>query len=261
MGVTNGSTRCGACGYQELGVDVYLCKTPEPHLEHQHRLGPSEVYRQSYHYKVEDENIAAFEAVWNNPVRQTVGKPVVSIIMPTFKRQHTIKNTIGSILCQTFTQWELILVDNQPDNEYKFDDCRIKYVKHPETRGAAYGRNMGVQYISGDLVCFFDDDDIMKQNYLQVMTSPFLKDPKINMAICLVRLVEGVIAPHNYFCTPSVVVRKQYVTPSWTQFFGHDILFFSTINEKIPSESVVRIPEILVHAYTASQGGIREGAL
>jgi hypothetical protein len=254
--VCQGGTRCGACGHQESGVSPHLTK-PQSYISHP-SPGSNQVYRHSLH---ECEDIEELQRVLTERKNSAVVEPKISIIMPTFKRQHTIYTTIASILRQTVPDWELIVIDNEPDSNYKFDDPRIRYYKDAKERGAGYGRNAGIKYVTADLVCFFDDDDIMMPNYLECMLAPFMRDEKMNMVLCKVRLVEGRISNCKEFCTPTVVVKKSFVKPVWEGNQNHDISFFSDIYKRIPAESIIEIPEVLVHAYTSSRGGIREGAL
>jgi Glycosyl transferase family 2 len=270
ISICQGGTRCGNCGHQETGVEQYYLKqhfqteTYQPH-QPQYQLHPQgyrtypqpSIYRKVLH---ECEDVESLQAALTKKYvsHQT---PQVSIIMPTFKRQHTINLTVGSILNQTFTAWELIIIDNELGNTYKFDDSRIRYYNHPEKLGASYGRNIGIQYVSTNLVCFFDDDDIMTNDYLERMVDPFLHDEKVNMVVCRVRLVENRITGYREFCTPTVVIKRKFADPSWINQSNHDIQYFSNIANSIPANSLVELDHVLVHAYSSGSGGIRDGAM
>lgn len=251
--VSQGGTRCSQCGFQSRSVSPRDLKN-QP-ITYKSYGTPGQVYNLAID-KCED--VIALNEAWKKS-KKYAEDPIVSIIMPTYKRRHTIFITIGSILNQTFTSWELIVIDNEPGNNYKFDDVRIKYHKHSEIPGAAHARNQGIQYVKSDLVCFFDDDDIMLPNYLECMVEPF-NDPNIEMTICQVRLVEGRVAPHRAFCTPGSIVKKKYATPIWSTFHGHDLKYFNDIADSLPPDSIAEIPKVLVHAYTSPQGGLRGGA-
>ena len=61
-------------------------------------------------------------------------KPVVSVIMPTYKHEHFIRRAIASLLAQTFTNWELIIINDGSNDKteeiiFSFSDNRIKYYK------------------------------------------------------------------------------------------------------------------------------------
>ena len=94
-----------------------------------------------------------------------------SIIVPTYNREKIILKTIQSVLSQTYTNFELIIVDDgSTDNTEKFvrnvKDKRIKFFKKEnEERGAA--RNYGTNMAKGDYITFLDSDDLLYSKYLE----------------------------------------------------------------------------------------------
>lgn len=108
----------------------------------------------------------------------------VSIIIPAFNRADLIGETLDSIINQTYTNWECIVVDDgSTDNtvevvsEYQKKDKRIKLHPRPETKnkGANSCRNYGLDLSSGDYIQFFDSDDIMKPTCLENRVLQFQK--------------------------------------------------------------------------------------
>lgn len=94
-------------------------------------------------------------------------EPLVSIIVPCYKVEQYLPNCIESILCQSYTNWELILVDDgSPDNcgnicdDYAVKDNRIKVV-HKQNGGLSSARNAGMKIMKGDYVTFLDSDDFL----------------------------------------------------------------------------------------------------
>lgn len=92
----------------------------------------------------------------------------LSIIVPVYKAENSIRKCIDSILLQSFRDWELILVDDgSPDSsgdiceEYAKYDCRIK-VLHKKNEGVSIARNLGLKYATGDYVTFVDSDDYIE---------------------------------------------------------------------------------------------------
>ncbi len=95
---------------------------------------------------------------------QDVTEPLVSIVLPTFNRAHCLGRAIESVFNQTYTNWELIIVDNhsldgsdQLVSQYK--DSRIKYIKVHNQGIIAVSRNIGINHSSGKYVAFLDSDD------------------------------------------------------------------------------------------------------
>ena len=95
-----------------------------------------------------------------------------SIIIPVYNRAHLISTTIQSFLNQTYTHFEIIIVDDgSQDNTEQvvaaIKDNRIKYYKKENgERGAA--RNYGIKVAQGDYLNFFDSDDIAYPNHLEI---------------------------------------------------------------------------------------------
>jgi len=90
-------------------------------------------------------------------------KTYFTIIIPSFNRAHHLSNTIKSVISQSHTNWELILVDDgSTDNTRElvasFSDPRIKYIYQDNAERSA-ARNKGIQNASGAWICFLDSDD------------------------------------------------------------------------------------------------------
>lgn len=100
---------------------------------------------------------------------------LVSIIMPAFNADTTIKRAIDSVLTQTYTNLELFIIDDcSTDNTLNvidnFTDSRIFVIKNIENLGAPKSRNRGIDRASGRFICFLDADDqwLPKKLELQV---------------------------------------------------------------------------------------------
>ena len=91
---------------------------------------------------------------------------LVSIIMPSYNTGRFISDTINSVLSQTYTNWELIIVDDcSTDNTDEIvnpflTDTRIKYLKNEKNSGAAVSRNRALREATGKWIAFLDSDDL-----------------------------------------------------------------------------------------------------
>lgn len=90
---------------------------------------------------------------------------LVSIIMPSYNTASYVKDSIQSVLNQTYTNWELIIVDDCSTDETdnivsKIADPRIKYFKNKENSGAALSRNKALREAKGQWIAFLDSDDL-----------------------------------------------------------------------------------------------------
>jgi glycosyltransferase involved in cell wall biosynthesis len=101
-------------------------------------------------------------------------KPKISIVLPTYNRAKTISKSIESVLNQTYTNIELIIVDDgSNDNTSKIVekfqklDSRIILIRHKKNLGANVARNTGIKRITGQFIAFQDSDDIWLKNKLE----------------------------------------------------------------------------------------------
>ena len=97
--------------------------------------------------------------------------PLVSVILPFYNRQHTLYNSILSILNQSFSDFELILIDDgSTDSSCEivnhFSDKRIRYI-YQNNQGACIARNTGISLARGEYIAFQDSDDIWRSDKLQ----------------------------------------------------------------------------------------------
>lgn len=89
---------------------------------------------------------------------------MVSIVVPTYNRASELSGVIRSILEQSHTLFEIIVVDDASTDDtervvHGFGDPRITYLRHSERRNGAAARNTGTQHAAGDFVAFLDSDD------------------------------------------------------------------------------------------------------
>lgn len=98
---------------------------------------------------------------------------LVSIIMPSYNTAQYIEKTIKSILDQTYTNWELIIIDDcstdNTDDVVKnyLSDKRIKYLKNEQNSGAAVSRNRALREAKGQWISFLDSDDLWMPEKLE----------------------------------------------------------------------------------------------
>lgn len=91
-------------------------------------------------------------------------KTKISVIIPTYNRARFIKRAISSVLCQTYQNFEIIVVDgpstdNTQDIVKKIQDKRIKYMRPKIQRGVSAARNAGIDQAKGEFIAFLDSDD------------------------------------------------------------------------------------------------------
>jgi len=97
----------------------------------------------------------------------------VSVIIPTYNRGDKLQRAIDSVLNQTYTNLEIIVIDdgstdNTPEIVQKYDDNQIKYIYCCENRGANHARNIGVRNSNGKYISFLDSDDVLRKKYHEI---------------------------------------------------------------------------------------------
>lgn len=212
-------------------------------------------------------------------------RQLVSVVLPTYNRAHTIRRAIQSVLNQTFRDFELIIVDdasidNTREMVEQFADPRIRYIVHSKNRGGGAARNTGIKAARGIYAAFQDSDDewlpekLEKQmNYLEaapsdrvVVYTAFLRcqgAKAIYIPKIFVRKKSGDVHEElmkgNFVGTPTLLIRK-------------DLLFnVGLFDEGLPSlqdwDLVIRlsklyqffcIDEPLVNAYTSTGSNLSE---
>ncbi|MCD6400322.1 MAG: glycosyltransferase [Anaerolineales bacterium] len=90
--------------------------------------------------------------------------PTVSVIIPSYNREHQVGRAIQSVLDQTYKDFEIIVIDDGSiDNTEKvvksFNDERVKYIRQGSNGGAAAARNTGIKIAQGEYIAFQDSDD------------------------------------------------------------------------------------------------------
>ena len=122
--------------------------------------------------------------------------PKISIIVPVYKVEKYLHRCLDSIVKQTFTDWECILVDDgSPDNsgnicdEYAEKDKRFR-VLHNENAGVSTARNNGLDEAKGEYVTFVDSDDWIKKEMLEELYNAAI-DRKAEMVVSGLILTDG----------------------------------------------------------------------
>ena len=116
---------------------------------------------------------------------------MVSIILPFYNAGKYLADSIDSILGQTYTDWELLIInDGSIDDSEKiisdFNDSRIKYFSQKKNKGVSGARNLGLEIMSGDFFCFLDADDFMPPRSLELRYQKFQNNDNLEF-------VDGII--------------------------------------------------------------------
>ena len=118
-----------------------------------------------------------------------MNKPSISVVVPIYNVQAYVGKCIESLLQQTHTACEIILVDDGSTDDsgkicdrYAERDARIQVI-HKANGGLSSARNAGISVMRGEFLVFVDPDDWVEPSYLEELAAPLLKDETIDMVI------------------------------------------------------------------------------
>ena len=116
--------------------------------------------------------------------------PEISVVIPCYNHGRFIEETLASVTAQTFTDWEIIIVDDGSTDIYtqdllgnaQFSKCRIMRVANG---GPSRARNIGIQAAAGRFILLLDADDKIAPTYLQKSYDTIKSDKEIGIVYCL----------------------------------------------------------------------------
>lgn len=165
------------------------------------------------------DRTAAPDAARPRTLRQT---PVISVIVATRDRPERLRHCLHSLLRSTYTDFEIIVVDNAPADDTaqvlvraEFPD-RVRYVREP-VAGLARAHNVGLARARGSVVAFTDDDTLVDPAWLSALADTFARDPRIGC-------VTGLIVPAELETPAQTALERQggfakgYVPRTWSLF-------------------------------------------
>ena len=113
-------------------------------------------------------------------------KPAISVIIPLYNRGERIGAAVESVLAQSFTDFELIVVDDGSTDEGpaivdRIEDSRIRLIRQGTNKGANAARNEGIRQARGRVLAFLDSDDIFLPGKLRTVRDAFAARPELGL--------------------------------------------------------------------------------
>lgn len=160
--------------------------------------------------------------------------PLVSVIIPVYNREATVGRAVTSVLNQSYTNFELIIVDDcSNDNSLnvirEFQDERIRVITLERNSGANAARNKGIIAAKGQYIAFQDSDDVWDKDKLKIQLQEMMSR-ELSACFCAYRLIDSksqsvvpedfedkekyetelinVLASYNVIGTPTLMVKK-----------------------------------------------------
>lgn len=115
-----------------------------------------------------------------------MGEDLVTIIIPTYYRDHSLKNAIESALAQSYENIEVIVVDDSGEKYAKpiVEEYEVKYIAHEENQGGNPARNTGYRASSGNYIQLLDDDDEIFEDKISEQIKLLKGSPSVGVAYC-----------------------------------------------------------------------------
>jgi glycosyltransferase involved in cell wall biosynthesis len=194
-----------------------------------------------------------------------LNQTLISLIVPCYKQAQFLPETLQSVLDQTYTDWECIIVDDgSPDNTYEVaqqwceKDSRFRYIKK-ENGGLPSARNAGIAISNGYYILPLDSDDKIHSTFLEKIIKAFLKNPDLELVTSRIQFF-GV--KNNEMLLPDFSYKKLLVRncfphcssfkkTAWESVGGYDEnmksfedweFWIRILNEK---SQVYKIPELM----------------
>lgn len=170
---------------------------------------------------------------------------LVSIITPVYACEKYLRQTIESVLSQTYTHWEWLLVDDcSPDNsakiiaEYASRDERIHYIKLSQNSGAAIARNAALEAATGRYIAYLDADDLWLPTKLERQID-FMVRNNVSFTCCDYEKIEDDGTPLNKIVhMPKTISYEQLLRNTIIQTVG------VVVDTKYVARSLLVMPNI-----------------
>lgn len=114
---------------------------------------------------------------------------LISVVIPLYNKAHTIGRTLGTVMRQTFQDFEVVIVNDGSTDDgtnvirKNFTDSRIRIIDQ-ENAGVSMARNRGVDEAKGKWIAFLDGDDEWHPEYLNEMQKLIVKYPEAGLFLC-----------------------------------------------------------------------------
>jgi len=120
-------------------------------------------------------------------------EPLVSVIIPVHNKGFFLKDTLDSVLGQTFQNFEIVIVDSELSNNAKqivdtFEDKRIKYF-YKEKAGINAARNLGIKNSRGKYIAMLEADDVWSPEKLQKQVDILNQNPQVGLVYCATEFI------------------------------------------------------------------------
>lgn len=171
--------------------------------------------------------------------------PFISVIMPVFNGEKYLREAIDSVLAQTYTNFELLLINDGSTDKSKeiilsYKDSRIRYIENEKNLKLIATLNKGIDLATGDYIARMDSDDVILPNRLEVQMRYMLKHPQVDLCSVWAYVIteegkrigklKGIDSPKLINCSlfftnpinhPGIMCKSKVLKENKYQFFLH----------------------------------------
>lgn len=193
--------------------------------------------------------------------------PAISIIVPVYNSEKYLRRCIDSILAQTFSDFELLLIDDGSTDssslicdEYAQKDSHVR-VFHKENGGVSSSRNLGLDNAQSEWITFVDSDDFVSSNFCEIL----LDNENEDLVICSFevfgnenhknRLKKSCCSKKELSLILNECLLKVHFTTPWGKLFKKEIL--DTVKLRFPSNIDSTEDTLFVYTYMLYINSIR----
>jgi glycosyltransferase involved in cell wall biosynthesis len=176
-----------------------------------------------------------------------------SVVVPLYNKARHIENTIKSVLDQTFTDFEIIIINDDSTDESeaivrRFTDKRIQ-IFHQKNQGVSVARNLGIEKSKGKLIAFLDADDYWFPNHLEELASLYHNFPNCGIYCSRYKIKTA----KNHFQIPSYYGVEQSFHGIVKDYFASNMPF------RITWTSSLAIPKEILESCGGFTPGVTNG--
>ena len=188
---------------------------------------------------------------------------MISVIMPAYNVSFYIADSIQSVVEQTHTNWELLIIndgstDNTAEVVKKFSDPRIRYFEK-ENGGVSSARNVGLDEMRGDFFCFLDADDQLPDYSLAVRGSRMKEQPEIDIMDGGVMIMDGKMDEVNNVYWPSHIglIANLFIRVDDNFFFGPNLMIRNKNISCRFNEGMTHLEDLWFYTELAWKGNLK----
>ena len=122
---------------------------------------------------------------------------LITVIITTYNRRDLLPYAIRSVLKQSYTNFEIIIVNDFGEDVWdiveSFNSDKIKYLSHIKNSGPSSSKNTALNEAQGEIICYLDDDDLFCPNHLEAVIQVFERNSNINVVYTDAKYVNEII--------------------------------------------------------------------